>query len=38
MCGEEVTDTVERLVLNDTVGFSLTILSYNKNALFYFYL
>ncbi|MFT5133832.1 MAG: diacylglycerol O-acyltransferase [Gammaproteobacteria bacterium] len=36
MCGHEVTDTVGLLVLNGNVGFSITILSYNKNLFFNF--
>jgi len=36
MCGVEVTDTIGLLVLNDTVGLSLTILSYNKKLFFIF--
>ena len=36
MCGAEVTDTIGLLVLNGTVGLSLTILSYNKQLFFSF--
>ena len=36
MCGLEVTDTVGLLVLNGNVGFSITILSYNKQLFFSF--
>ncbi|MFT6750381.1 MAG: diacylglycerol O-acyltransferase [Candidatus Azotimanducaceae bacterium] len=36
MCGHEVTDTVGLLVLNGNVGFSITILSYNKKLFFNF--
>lgn len=36
MCGLEVTDTVGLLVLNGNVGFSVTILSYNKQLFFNF--
>lgn len=36
MCGHEVTDTVGLLVLSGNVGFSITILSYNKQLFFNF--
>lgn len=36
MCGYEVTDTIGLLVLNGNVGFSITILSYNKKLFFSF--
>lgn len=36
MCGLEVTDTVGLLVLTGNVGFSVTILSYNKQLFFSF--
>lgn len=36
MCGMEVTDTIGLLVLNGNVGFSATILSYNKQLFFSF--
>lgn len=36
MCGLEVTDTVGLLVLTGNVGFSITILSYNKQLFFSF--
>jgi len=36
MCGYEVTDTVGLLVLNGNIGFSITILSYNKKLFFNF--
>ena len=36
MCGAEVTDTIGLLVLNGNVGFSVTILSYNKQLFFSF--
>ena len=36
MCGHEVTDTVGLLVLNGNIGFSVTILSYNKQLFFSF--
>lgn len=36
MCGLEVTDTIGLLVLNGNVGFSVTILSYNKQLFFSF--
>ena len=36
MCGHEVTDTIGLLVLNGNVGFSVTILSYNKQLFFNF--
>lgn len=36
MCGHEVTDTIGLLVLNGNVGFSITILSYNKQLFFNF--
>lgn len=36
MCGHEVTDTIGLLVLNGSVGFSTTILSYNKQLFFSF--
>ena len=36
MCGHEVTDTVGLLVLNGNVGFSVTIVSYNKQLFFNF--
>lgn len=36
MCGLEVTDTIGLLVLNGNVGFSVTILSYNKQLFFNF--
>ena len=36
MCGHEVTDTVGLLVLNGNIGFSITILSYNKKLFFNF--
>ena len=36
MCGHEVTDTIGLLVLTGNVGFSITILSYNKQLLFSF--
>ncbi len=36
MCGHEVTDTVGLLVLSGNVGFSVTILSYNKQLFFNF--
>lgn len=36
MCGHEVTDTIGLLVLNGNIGFSVTILSYNKQLFFNF--
>jgi diacylglycerol O-acyltransferase / wax synthase len=36
MCGHEVTDTIGFLVLSGNVGFSVTILSYNKQLFFNF--
>lgn len=36
LCGMEVTDTIGLLVLNGNVGFSITILSYNKQLFFNF--
>ena len=36
MCGLEVTDTIGLLVLTGNVGFSVTILSYNKQLFFSF--
>lgn len=36
MCGLEVTDTIGLLVLNGNIGFSATILSYNKQLFFSF--
>jgi hypothetical protein len=36
MCGHEVTDTIGLLVLTGNVGFSVTILSYNKQLFFSF--
>lgn len=36
MCGLEVTDTLGLLVLNGNIGFSVTILSYNKQLFFSF--
>jgi WS/DGAT/MGAT family acyltransferase len=36
MCGHEVTDTIGLLVLNGNIGFSITILSYNKQLFFNF--
>ncbi len=36
MCGMEVTDTIGLLVLNGNIGFSVTILSYNKQLFFNF--
>ncbi len=36
MCGLEVTDTIGLLVLNGNIGFSVTILSYNKQLFFNF--
>jgi WS/DGAT/MGAT family acyltransferase len=36
MCGHEVTDTIGLLVLTGNVGFSVTILSYNKQLFFNF--
>ncbi len=36
MCGHEVTDTLGLLVLNGNIGFSVTILSYNKQLFFSF--
>ena len=36
MCGHEVTDTIGLLVLNGNIGFSVTILSYNKQLFFGF--
>jgi WS/DGAT/MGAT family acyltransferase len=36
MCGHEVTDTIGLLVLTGNVGFSITILSYNKQLFFSF--
>lgn len=36
MCGHEVTDTIGLLVLNGNIGFSATILSYNKQLFFNF--
>ncbi len=36
MCGHEVTDTIGFLVLSGNVGFSATILSYNKQLFFNF--
>jgi len=36
MCGHEVTDTLGLLVLTGNVGFSVTILSYNKQLFFSF--
>ncbi len=36
MCGLEVTDTIGLLVLNGNIGFSVTILSYNKQLFFSF--
>lgn len=36
LCGYEVTDTIGLLVLNGNVGFSITILSYNKQLFFNF--
>ena len=36
MCGVEVTDTIGLLVLTGNVGFSATILSYNKQLFFSF--
>jgi len=36
MCGHEVTDTIGLLVLTGNIGFSITILSYNKQLFFSF--
>ena len=36
MCGHEVTDTIGLLVLMGNIGFSLTIMSYNKQLFFNF--
>ena len=36
LCGLEVTDTIGLLVLNGNVGFSITILSYNRQLFFNF--
>jgi diacylglycerol O-acyltransferase len=36
MCGAEVTDTIGLLVLNGNVGFSVTVLSYNKQLFLNF--
>ncbi len=34
LCGHQVTDTIGLLVLTGNVGFSVTILSYNKELYF----
>ena len=36
MCGQQVTDQIGLLILTGNVGFSVTILSYNKTLLFGF--
>ena len=36
LCGREVTDTIGLLILTGNIGFSLTILSYNKQLFFNF--
>jgi hypothetical protein len=36
LCGHEVIDTIGLLVLTGNVGFSVTILSYNKQLFFSF--
>ena len=36
LCGLDVTDTIGLLVLNGNVGFSITILSYNRQLFFNF--
>jgi hypothetical protein len=36
MCGHEVTDTIGLLVLNGNIGFSVTVLSYNKQLFINF--
>ena len=36
LCGHEVTDTIGLLILTGNIGFSLTILSYNKQLFFNF--